>query len=228
MTSLLLACAFFLLIHFAVSGTRLRDALVARFGERPYRGAFSLASLIGLLWMGHAYARAPAIELWGPLHGLRPVAFVVVFVGVLFVVLGLASANPTSVGMEGRLTRGAEGVRGITRITRHPFLWGVSLWALVHLTVNGDLASLTLFGSLLLLALCGTAVIDAKLHRRLGERWQAFAAVTSNVPFAAIASGGNQLGPALREIGLVRPAVAIAVYALIFNLHGRVIGVPLT
>jgi uncharacterized membrane protein len=176
-TSLLLACAFFLLIHFAVSGTRLRDALVARLGERPYRGAFSLASLIGLLWMGRAYARAPAIELWGPLQGLHPVAFLVVFVGVLFVVVGLASANPTRVGMEGSLTRGAEGVRGITRITRHPFLWGVSLWALVHVTVNGD---------------------------------------------------RNRLGPALREIGLVRPAIAIAVYVLIFTLHGRVIGVPLT
>jgi uncharacterized membrane protein len=226
--NLLLACAFFLLIHFGVSGTRLRDALVARLGEGPYRAMFSLASLIGLLWMGRAYARAPAVELWGPLHGLRPVAFVVVFVGVLFVVVGLASANPTTVGMEGRLTRGAEGVRGITRITRHPFLWGVSLWAVVHLTVNGDLASLILFGSLLLLALCGTAVIDAKLHRRLGERWQAFAASTSNVPFAAIASGRNRLGPALREIGLVRPAIAIAVYVLIFTLHGRVIGVPLT
>ena len=228
MINLLLACAFFLLIHFAVSGTRLRDALVARVGERAYRGAFSLASLVGLLWMGRAYARAPAIELWGPLHGLHPVAFAVVFVGVLFVVVGLASANPTSVGMEGRLTRGPEGVRGITRITRHPFLWGVSLWALVHLTVRGDLASLILFGSLLLLALCGTAVIDAKLHRRLGERWQAFAASTSNIPFGAIAAGRNRLGPALREIGLVRPAIAIAVYVLMFTLHGRVIGVPLS
>jgi uncharacterized membrane protein len=139
--NLLLACAFFLLIHFGVSGTRLRDALVARLGEGPDRAMFSLASLVGIVWMGYAYARAPAIELWGKLQSLRPVAFVVVFVGILFVVVGLASANPTSVGMEGRLARGAEGVRGITRITRHPFLWGVSLWALVHLAVNGDLAS---------------------------------------------------------------------------------------
>jgi uncharacterized membrane protein len=226
--NLLLACAFFLLIHFGVSGTRLRDALVARLGEGPYRAMFSLASLVGIVWMGYAHARAPAIELWGKQPGLRPVAFVVVFVGILFVVVGLASANPTSVGMDARLARGAEGVRGITRITRHPFLWGVSLWALVHLAVNGDLASLILFGSLSLLALGGTAVIDAKLRRRVGERWQAFAASTSNVPFAAIASGRNRLGPALREIGLVRPAIAIAVYVLIFNLHGRVIGVPLT
>ena len=228
MLSLLLASAFFLLIHFGVSGTRLRDALVARLGEGPYRGAFSLASLIGILWMSHAYSHAPTIELWGKLHGLRPLAFAVVFAGVLLVVLGLASPNPTSVRMGAELAQGPLTVRGVIRITRHPFLWGVGLWALVHLTVNGDLASLVLFGSLLLLALAGTAVIDAKLRRRLGERWQAFAASTSNVPFGAIAAGHNQLGPALREIGLVRPAIAIAVYVLIFALHGRVIGVPLT
>lgn len=228
MLSLALACGYFLLIHFGVSGTRLRDALTARLGEGPYRGAFSLASIIGLVWMGYAYARAPALVLWGRLPELRPAAFVVVFVGVLFVVVGLASPNPTMSGMEAMLAKRPETVRGITRITRHPFLWGVGLWALVHLIMNGDLASLMLFGSLSLLAFAGTAVLDAKLRRRLGERWQTFASSTSNVPFGAIAAGRNQLGPALREIGLVRPAIAIAVYALIFALHGRVIGVPLT
>jgi len=47
-------------------------------------------------------------------------------------------------------------------ITRHPFLWGIALWALVHLIINGDLASLILFGSLLLLAVGGTLAIDAR------------------------------------------------------------------
>ncbi len=228
MINLLLACAYFLLIHFGVSGTRLRDALVARLGEGPYRGAFSLAALIGIMWMGYAYALAPLIDVWGRLPGLRPIAFVVVFLAALFVVIGLASPNATSAGMEERLAQGAAGVRGITRITRHPFLWGVALWALMHLIVNGDLASVTLFGALLVLALGGTVSIDAKRRRRFGGQWQAFAALTSNVPFAAIASGRNRLGPALHEIGLVRPAIAIAVYVLIFALHGRVIGVPLT
>ncbi len=228
MLSLTIASAYFLLIHLGVAGTRLRDALVAQLGEGPYRGAFSLAALVGIVWMGYAYARAPLIDVWGTLHGLRPVAFAVMFIAALLVVIGLASPNPTSAGMEDRLERGAAGARGITRITRHPFLWGVALWALMHLIMNGDLASLTLFGALLVLALGGTASIDAKRRRRFGDAWQTFAGSTSNVPFAAIAAGRNQLGPALREIGLVRPAIAIAVYVLIFALHGRVIGVPLT
>jgi uncharacterized membrane protein len=223
MASLLAACVFFLFIHFAVSGTRWRDALVARLGEAPYRGLFSLASLGGIWWMAAAYKRAPTVELWGTLLPLRPVVFAVVFIGVLFVVIGLATPNPTTAGMEGKLGQGAAAVRGITRITRHPFLWGVGLWALAHVIVNGDLASLMLFGSLLVLAFAGTATIDAKRQRRFGAAWQAFAASTSNIPFAAIVAGRNQLGPALREIGVMRAVIAVAVYAAIFVLHGRFI-----
>ncbi len=35
----------------------------------------------------------------------------------------------------------------LKRVMRHPFLWGVTLWAVAHLLTNGDLASLLLFGS---------------------------------------------------------------------------------
>src|SRR5690348_1438328 len=130
MLSLIAAAVFFLLIHFGVSGTRLRDSLVAALGAGPYRGLFSLASLGGIVWLVYAYRRAPNVETWGLLPGLRPAALVVVFLGVLLVVIGLASPNPTSVGMEGTIARGADAVHGVTRITRHPFLWGVALWAL--------------------------------------------------------------------------------------------------
>jgi len=44
MANLIAACAFFMLLHVGVSGTRLRDRLVGRLGERPYRGGFALAS----------------------------------------------------------------------------------------------------------------------------------------------------------------------------------------
>jgi uncharacterized membrane protein len=227
MLSLIAAAVFFLLIHFGVSGTRLRGSLVATLGAGPYRGLFSLASLGGIVWLASAYRHAPNVETWGLLLSLRPAALVVAFLGVLLMVIGLASPNPTSVGMEGTIVKGADAVHGVTRITRHPFLWGVALWALAHLVVNGDLASLILFGSLLLLALGGTASIDAKRSRQLGQNWQQFAARTSNIPFGAIAAGRNALGPALAEIGIVRLLIAVLVYAVIFVLHGRFIA-PLT
>lgn len=224
MRELLAACAFFLLIHFGVSGTRLRDALVKRLGEKPYRGLFSLASLGGMAWLIVAYRQAPYIVTWGRWLTLRPLAYGLVFIAFLFAVIGLLTPSPTQVGMESRLA--PESARGMTRITRHPFLWGVALWSATHLVVNGDAASLVLFASFLVLALGGTLSIDAKRRRHYGGKWQAFAEATSNVPFAALPRGSNRLAPALAEIGLWRPLVAIALFAIAFYLHGR-LGYPL-
>jgi uncharacterized membrane protein len=224
MPDLIAACAYFLLIHFGVSGTRLRDALTERVGEGPYRGLFSLASLAGLAWMIYAYRRAPLLPTWGFVPGFRPAAYVLVFIAFLFAVIGILTPSPTKVGMESRLD--PEAARGMVRITRHPFLWGVGLWALTHLIVNGDVASLILFGTLLVLALLGTASIDAKRRRKFPERWPKFAQATSSVPFAAIARGGNRLTPALAEIGVGRLLAALALYAAAFYLHGR-LGHPL-
>jgi len=224
MPDLIAACAYFLLIHFGVSGTRLRDALTARLGEGAYRGLFSLASLVGLAWLIYAYRRAPLLPTWGFLPGFRPAAYVLVLIAFLFAVIGILTPSPTRVGMESKLD--PEAVRGMVRITRHPFLWGVGLWAATHLIVNGDVASLALFGTMLVLAIGGTAAIDAKRRRKFPERWRKFVAATSSVPFGAIARGGNRLGPALAEIGVWRLLAALALYAVAFYLHGR-LGPPL-
>jgi uncharacterized membrane protein len=220
MPDLIASCVYFLLIHFGVSGTRLRDALTRKLGEGPYRGLFSLASLVGLAWVIYAYRRAPLIPTWGLLLGFRPAAYVLVFIAFLFAVIGVLTPSPTRVGMESKL--GPEMARGMVRITRHPFLWGVGLWAATHLVANGDVASLILFGTLLVLAMGGTASIDAKRRRKFPEQWQKFAQATSSVPFAAIARGGNRLAPALAEIGAWRILAALVLYAVAFYLHGRV------
>jgi len=225
MGNLVGAATFFLAIHFGVSGTALRDRLVGAMGEKAYRGAFSLVSVAGLIWLIRAYSRAPHVKLWGQLLALKPIAAPLVLLAFLLVVVGLSTPSPTVVGGERHLTRDAP-VRGIVRITRHPFLWGTALWAAVHLVINGDLASAILFGSLLVLAVGGTESIDRKRRHHFGEHWDRFASATSNVPFAAIVGGRNQLGPALREIGIVRPLIAVAIYAIAFIFHARVFGVP--
>lgn len=227
MANLIAAALFFLGIHFGVSGTKLRDRLVRAIGEKPFLGLFALASIVGLVWLAKAYSSAPYVELWGQLIMLKPVAMPLLLIAFAFIVIGVSTPSPTKVGMDSQLKREVQ-VRGMTRITRHPFLWGTALWALVHLVINGDAAASILFGSLLLLAVGGTASIDAKRSRNYGERWEAFARQTSNLPFAAIASGRNQFGAALREIGFVRPLLAIAVFVALYLLHGRLFGVALT
>jgi uncharacterized membrane protein len=224
MSDLIAACAYFLLIHFGVSGTRLRDTLTGELGERPYRGLFSLASLIGIAWVVYAYRRAPLVPTWGLVLGFRQAAYVLVLIAFLFAVIGIMTPSPTQVGMESKLDPAM--ARGMVRITRHPFLWGVGLWAATHLVVNGDVASLILFGTLLVLAIGGTASIDAKRRRKFPEQWQKFTQATSSVPFAAIARGGNRLAPALAEIGPWRIIAALVLYGVAFYLHGR-LGPPL-
>lgn len=221
---LVAAAAAFVLMHLLVSGTRLRDGLVARLGEGPYMGLFSLATVAALAWMGGAYgtARGDNQVWWTAETWMRHVALVIQFAAFLLIVPGLLTANPTSVKQEGALDR-AEPARGVLRITRHPFLWGVALWAAGHLLVNGDLASFVLFGALLSLAVLGTASIDAKRLRALGPKYKAFMAQTSNVPFAAVLAGRQRLQ--VGEIGW-RLAAAAAVYAAVIWAHPWIAGVP--
>ncbi len=222
MIELLAAALFFLLIHFGVAGTRLRDALVARLGERSYLALFSIASVAGIVWLASAYARAPHLELWGQLHALKPLVLVLMALAVGLAVLGLTSPNPTAVGGE-RLLEHPRARQGASAITRHPFLWGTALWAAVHLLVNGDLPSLVLFGALLVLAVGGTFSIDARRARRPGSSWEAYARATSNVPFVALVRGRARLR--LADIGWWRLALVPVVYAGLLWMHPHLFGV---
>lgn len=217
--------AFFVVIHLLVSGTRMRDGLVARLGEGAYMGLFSAASVAGLAWLGWGYAHARHSEAnvvwWGP-EPLRHAALGVEFIAFLFIVPGLATPNPTSVKQEGVLDS-PEPARGMVRITRHPFLWGVAIWAVGHLLVNGDLASLLLFGPLLVLAISGTLSIDAKRARAHPQTWPAFLAATSSLPFAAILQRRQRFS--FREIGMARVGAALAAYALLVVAHPWLFGV---
>src|SRR5882672_2735310 len=155
MVSLVAAALFFVLLHLLVSGTRVRDALTGGIGQGPYMGLFSLASIGGLVWLGFAFAHARGnsgdAAFWEVSPATRQIQLVLQLLAVLLVVPGLMTRNPTSLRQEGALDR-PDVVRGMLRITRHPFLWGVAIWAFGHLLVNGDRASLVLFGALLVLA----------------------------------------------------------------------------
>lgn len=225
MSNLIAAAVFFVLLHLIVSGTRVRDALTGRIGQGPYTGLFSLASVAGLTWLGFAFAEAraePTAAFWTVGDASRQVQLGLQLVAMLLLVPGLATPNPTSVRQEGVLER-PDAVKGMLRITRHPFLWGVAIWALGHLVVNGEPAALVLFGSMLTLALFGTASIDAKRRRALGPAYDTFTGQTSNVPFAAILSGRQKLN--LGEIGIWRLVAGVAAWAALAFGHPYLFGV---
>lgn len=222
MLSLLTAAFFFVGIHLFIAGTRARDAIVARIGEQGFLGAFSLASLLGIVWLCMAYSNATPTALYAEVPALRWLVLALVFIAFQFVVIGLTTPSPTATGGGNQLAEGLPAT-GILRITRHPFLWGVALWALAHAIQNGEAAALVLFGSLLFLALVGPYSIDAKRLRKFGVEWEQFTRVTSNVPFGAIATGRNELR--LGELGWWRPLVASVLFGLVLGVHGWLFGV---
>jgi uncharacterized membrane protein len=226
MVNLLAAALFFVLLHLLVAGTRVRDALTGRIGQGPYMGLFSLASIGGLVWLGFAFAQGRAepwnTAYWNLTPATRHIQIALQLVAMLLIVPGITTPNPTSVRQEGALER-PDVVKGMLRISRHPFLWGVAIWALGHLLVNGDRASIVLFASMFALALFGTASIDAKRKRALGATWDTFAAQTSNVPFAAILAGRQKLK--LGEIGWWRLVLAMLIWAALGWAHPYFTGV---
>jgi len=219
MTRLLIAAAAFLAMHY-VSSTPLRPRLVRLLGANGYLllySAIAFATLAAMVW---AYYRAPYIGVWYA-PSLRYVPLIVMPFAMIFIACGLLTANPTLVGAE-RLLRAAAPARGILRITRHPLMWGIALWAASHLVARGDAAAIVFFGSFLLLALSGTVLIDRRKRAALGEEWRRYAAATSNVPFAAIFGGRNRFSA--REIGWARLIAGLALYALVLWLHPMLFG----
>lgn len=229
MNGFVLALAGFVLIHIGISATGLRDQIIARIGAGAYRIAFALASIALLAWMIMSFGALRqdpfdplnemvwAPPLWGPwaAYALTALAFVLIASGIL-------TPNATRVGGEKVLAR-EEPARGVVRITRHPFLWGVALWAGAHLLTNGERFAPMLFGVLGVMALYGTRSIDRKTAKLDPEGWARFAAVTSNAPFAAIAQGRNRL--VLSELGL-GVAVGLLVFAALGFFHPAITGRP--
>ncbi len=143
---LIFGLAVFIGAHAVVAMRDRRAALIARLGEWPYKGLFSLVSLVGIILIGWGFARYRAtgwVDVWYPAAWTRHVT-----VGLMWpsIVCAIAAYIP-----------------GYIKTTlKHPMLVGVKLWALAHLISNGDLGSILLFGAIL-----GWAVFDRiSLKRR--------------------------------------------------------------
>jgi uncharacterized membrane protein len=224
MFSLLVAGVAFCGSHVLLSSTRLRGSLRDQLGENGYLVVYSLTALATFAWFVAAYARAPTILFWVPPAWTALVPVALMPFATFLLVAGYSTPNPTAVGMERRA--GADDpAPGILRVTRHPVMWSLGLWAVGHLVANEDLASLYFFGAIAALALGGTLLIDRKKRLALGSNWQRLASVTSNFPCAALLAGRSRLR--WRDIGLLRPLAALLLYAVLFLAHPLFTGVPI-
>ncbi len=131
MAILVAGLALFLGVHLVPALTGARATLVARWGERRYKGAFSLVSFVGLALIIAGYAKSSG----GPrLFPPSSLAIAIAPYAVALALILFAAAN----------------MRGHTRrVVKHPMLLGLAIWAGLHLAANGDTRGTVLFGSFL-------------------------------------------------------------------------------
>ncbi|CAH0278761.1 NnrU family protein [Roseomonas sp. CECT 9278] len=220
MILLILAALLWVFVHVGVSGTALRDAAVARLGERVFALAFSVGSVMAIGLLVVAWQGAATTPLWFAPAWLRLVLAVLMLPAFVLFACSLIG-NPTAMGGAGLI---AQGPRGIQRVTRHPMLSAFAIWAAVHALGNGDTAALVFFGAFLVTAVAGMPSIDAKMARRHPDTWPGFAAASSIIPFGAILAGRNRL--VAREIGWVAPLAGLLAWAALLHAHRHIFGVP--
>ena len=167
MALLVLGLVVFLGTHLFSIARGPRARLVARIGEGPFKGLYSVLSLVGVVLIaigfGH-YRRDAWVPLWDPPLWTRHLALTLV--AVAFVCVAAAY-------LPGR----------IKARLKHPMLVGVKVWALAHLLANGDLGSVLLFGGFL-----AWAVVDRIAIKRRDE---AAAHVPGRLPEARPAGWRN-------------------------------------
>lgn len=210
--------------HFLLSHPPVRARLVAIVGEKAFSGLYSALVAVALVWMAKAFVAAPYVELWPSPAWTHFIPLAVMPVAVFLLIGGITQYNPTLVNAKFDAERD-DPAPGILKVTRHPVMWAIGLWALSHLPPNGDLRALIFFGGLAVLALYGTERIDAKRKARDPNGFSRFASSTSNVPFQAIAEGRTTF--ALNDLGPWRMVLIAGVYIALFALHPWIAGVPI-
>jgi uncharacterized membrane protein len=216
-TEYALAFAAFFLTHSLPVRPPLRPWLVGRLGPRGFGLAYSALSLAVLVWLIGAAGRAPLVPLWT----WAPWQHYVTLLAMLPVclILALAIARPNLFSFGGARNADFDASRpGIVRLTRHPLLLALAIWALAHILPNGDLAHAILFGTFALFALFGGRLIDMRKQHMMGaEEW----ARLDRLRQAALVftRPRSWLGLGLRLL------VGASLYATLFWVHPWLIGV---
>ena len=172
MTLLILGIFLWIVSH---TLKRIAPGLRAAMGEDKGKGLIALMALAGIVLMVIGYRGASTVPVYAPLPGMGHLNNTLMLVSLFFF--------------------GAGSVKGLVASkVRHNMLTGLLIWALAHLLVNGDLASIVLFG-----AMAGYAVLSMWLISRA-------------VPWQRPAPG-----PLTNDLKAV--AAALVLYAIITAIH---------
>ena len=128
MLLLVLGLLLFFSVHLLPVFASLRQGVIARMGQPGYMMMFTLAALIGFGMIVAGKWHAKTFDLWDPPIWAILVPVVIMPIVFIFLVSAYVPSN-------------------IRRKLRHPMLIGILLWSVAHLSINGDMVSVILFGS---------------------------------------------------------------------------------
>jgi uncharacterized membrane protein len=109
---------------------RVTPGFRASLGDKNGRLVATGLTVAALVLIVYGFMASDVVQLWQPPAFLKHINNLLMLIAVFLLGVGY--------------------VPGVVRTKmRHPMLGAVKVWALAHLLVNGDLASMILFGSLL-------------------------------------------------------------------------------
>ena len=140
------------------------------------RGVIALLIVASIILMIFGYRWAQTTPVYTPMAGMGHLNNLLMLVALFMFGAGSSKGKVAS-------------------MVRHPMLWGMVIWAVAHLLVNGDSASLVLFGGL------GTWALTQMVLVNRGEgAWER-----------------PEPGPMSKDIRNL--VIALVLYALIAGLH---------
>ncbi|WP_054109263.1 NnrU family protein [Novosphingobium sp. AAP83] len=211
---LVIAMASFVLSHFLMSGP-FRQRLISACGAKSFLLVYSVVSLCAFGWAAVAFDRAAhTTPLWNGMHPLAWTIGSLLTITATALILPSFARNPALPGVKAA-GLGTVIPSGVFVITRHPMMWGFSLWALGHMIVAPQARVIIFMGALILLGLLGSHFQD---KRKLAQNTREFGPWQRNTSFwLNVRRFGN--------IGIVW-LIAVILWFIATIIHWEAFGIP--
>jgi uncharacterized membrane protein len=203
--------------HIVLSSLAVRRRIIARIGEAPFQGLYSLVAFAFFVPLVVTFFRHKHAGQWLWLVERGPALrwFVYCGMGLAFVLLVASLVRPSPAG----IVPGDPTPRGVYRITRHPLIMAIVLFGALHLLPNGSSADIAFFGGFVAFGLIGAWHQDRRKLALAVPGFRAFYEGTPFVPFT-----GRETLRGLRELSPAIIVAGIAVAAVVRHFHAAWFG----
>jgi uncharacterized membrane protein len=173
------ANAAFVGLHFAMSHP-LRAPMVKALGAGGFTLAYTLVSFAALGWVALAFRAAPPADLPGSGEAGWIAASVLTWPAMVLLAGSFVGNPALPTPMAETQARGQP--KGVFRVTRHPMMWGIGLWALSHMVLFWSTRTMITAFAMGVLAMVGSKLQDGKKAALMGAAWGEWSSKTSWAP----------------------------------------------